>query len=63
MEKTLLDLCCYHCGKTIRRGTKYIHTSPSILAQRLCGDFPKAYHPKCYTVAETDAAKQLMGGK
>ena len=49
MDKTMLDLCCYHCGKTIRRGTKYIHTSPSILAQRLCGDFPKAYHPKCYT--------------
>jgi len=48
---------CYECGKGIK-GTK-IQTVPSILAQILKVDFPKAFHPGCYQKAEEKAAREL----
>ncbi len=49
--------CCYECGKGIKG--RCILIEPCILDQRLGVDFPKAYHPACYTRAERDAARLL----
>lgn len=51
--------CCYQCGKQIKRGQVQLVVPPRILVE-LCGDFTKAYHPKCYEKAESEAAKELQ---
>jgi hypothetical protein len=49
---------CYECGRGIKRGD-VLHYEPPILSIQLGADFPKAFHPKCYTRAEAEAAAAL----
>lgn len=53
------QLACYQCGRVIKRGSECIQTSPSLLAIELSGDFPKAYHPRCFQRVEREAVRQL----
>lgn len=52
---------CYSCGKIIRGKMTYI-VPPTLLVQ-LCGDFPKAYHPRCYEASEKQAEQELKSGR
>ena len=51
-----MSYACFHCGRQIRG--QVMHVIPSLLAVR-CGDFAKAYHPKCYERAEAAAEAEL----
>lgn len=52
-------LTCFKCAKPIKT-KKYIRHVPSNLAIALEIDFEKAYHAKCYEIAEKEAEKELL---
>lgn len=52
-----MSLACWKCGKVIKG--KAVQTYPPNLMIKLGIDFPKAYHPKCYELAEKEAAKEM----
>ena len=49
--------CCYECGKAING--EMVLTNPPVILMKIYGDFPKAYHKRCYDVSELRAAKEL----
>jgi len=53
-------LTCYECGKQIKG--EVLHSDPPLYMIQLGIDFPKAFHPKCYKKAETEA-KEAINGK
>lgn len=52
--------CCYHCGKQIKSKLVKLVIPPTLLV-RLYGETTKAYHPRCYAIAEKQAEKELKG--
>lgn len=52
-----MPIACFHCGRAIRG--EAMHVIPTLLAVRVAGDFPKAYHPACYAKAEEAAGFEL----
>lgn len=55
-KKTKACHTCFRCAKIIKG--KMVYVVPPLFAVA-CGDFEKAYHPKCYEKSEEEAAKEL----
>jgi hypothetical protein len=58
-NEPLAGRCCYQCGKVI--AGKGILTNPPLYLVRIGVEFSKAYHARCFDVAEAEAARVLKG--